>query len=73
MKMNVIRPVLPDGSELTATATVVHAGKSLAIAEHRDRHRRRHAVALVTGTTSLGKAAELRMVDAPAALAYDIT
>jgi uncharacterized protein (TIGR00369 family) len=73
MKINVIRPVLPDGSELTATARVVHAGKSLAIANTEIATADGTAVALATGTTSLGKTAELRTADAPAALAYDIT
>ena len=51
----------------------MHAGKSLAIANTEIATADGTAVALVTGTTSLGKAAELRMADAPAALAYDIT
>ena len=69
MKLNVLRPVFPDGTDLTAlTATVVHAGRNLAIREHRDRRRDGRRVALATGTTALGDAAAAR---AAAALAYE--
>ncbi len=60
MKINVLRPVMPDGSELTATATVVHAGRSLAIANTEIVDSSGARVALATGTTALGTAAALR-------------
>jgi len=31
MKLNLIRPVTPDGSRLTAVGTVIHRGRQLAI------------------------------------------
>jgi len=60
MKVNVLRPVMPDDSELTATATVVHGGRSLAIANTEIVDASGARVALATGTTALGKAAALR-------------
>jgi uncharacterized protein (TIGR00369 family) len=60
MKVNVIRPVFPDGSELTATATVVHAGRNLAIANTEIVAANGKTVALATGTTALGGAAAAR-------------
>jgi uncharacterized protein (TIGR00369 family) len=68
MKMNVIRPVFPDGTDVTATATVVHAGRNLAIANTEIVAANGKTVALATGTTALGDAAAAR---AAAALAYD--
>lgn len=32
LRINFLRPVLPDGRELTAAATVVHRGRSMAYA-----------------------------------------
>jgi uncharacterized protein (TIGR00369 family) len=63
MKINVLRPVMPDGSELTATATVVHGGRSLAIANTEIVDATGARVALATGTTALGKAAALRTAE----------
>ena len=71
MKINVLRPVLPDGSEVTATATVIHAGRSLAIANTEIVDATGQTVALATGTTSLGRAAALRTAES--GLDYDIT
>ena len=68
MKLNVIRPVFPDGTDLTATATVVHAGRNLAIANTEIVAANGKTVALATGTTALGDAAAAR---AAAALAYE--
>ncbi|MBD0330586.1 MAG: PaaI family thioesterase [Thermoleophilia bacterium] len=60
MKLNVIRPAFPDGGELRATATVVHAGRRLAIATTEITGAGGKAVALSTGTTMLGEAAAAR-------------
>ncbi len=68
MKLNVIRPVFPDGTDLTATATVVHAGRNLAIANTEIVAANGKTVALATGTTALGDAASAR---AAAGLSYE--
>ncbi len=70
MKLNVIRPVFPDGTDLTATATVVHAGRNLAIANTKIVAANGKTVALATGTTALGDAAAAR---AAAALPHGLT
>lgn len=70
MKTNVLRPTYADGSELVATATVVHAGRKLAIANTEIVGGDGRTVALATGTTALGEAAAARVEEA-AALAFD--
>ena len=52
MKVNFLRPVPPDGSEMTAVGTVVHRGRQLVIASAEVSHQGR-TVALATGTTAL--------------------
>jgi uncharacterized protein (TIGR00369 family) len=69
MKLNVIRPVTPDGTDLTALSVVIHRGRQLAIAvtEVIDSHGKRVAVA--TGTTMIGPAAEAEQD--PAGVPYE--
>src|SRR5439155_20864790 len=57
MKLNLIRPVTPDGSELTAVGTVIHHGRQLAISSTEVTDARGKRVAVATGTTMLGLAA----------------
>jgi acyl-coenzyme A thioesterase PaaI-like protein len=52
MKINLLRPVHPDGEQLVATGTVLHRGRRLAIGTADVRHGGR-LVAVVTGTTEL--------------------
>jgi uncharacterized protein (TIGR00369 family) len=58
LKLNIIRPVSPDGSELVATGTVIHRGRQLAISSTEVVNDRAKRVAVATGTTMLGLAAE---------------
>jgi len=53
MKVNLLRPVEPDGRPLVATGTVLHRGRRLAIGTAEVRHGDKLA-AVVTGTTALG-------------------
>ncbi len=57
MKLNMLRPAFPDGSELVATATVVHTGRRLAIASTEVVGGDGKTIAIATGTTMLGEAA----------------
>lgn len=57
MKLNIIRPVSPDGGELVATGTVIHRGRQLAISSAEVMNDRGKRVAVATGTTMLGPAA----------------
>jgi uncharacterized protein (TIGR00369 family) len=52
VKVNLLRPVMPDGQDLVATGTVLHRGRRLAIGTSEVRHGGR-LVAVVTGTTEL--------------------
>ncbi len=52
VKVNLLRPVLPDGEDLVATGTVLHRGRRLAIGTSEVQHAGRR-VAVVTGTTEL--------------------
>ncbi len=52
MKVNLLRPVLPDGRDLVALGTVLHRGRRLAIGTSEVRHADK-LVAVVTGTTAL--------------------
>jgi uncharacterized protein (TIGR00369 family) len=55
MKLNIIRPVQADGSELTARAQVVHRGRQLAISTTEVFDGRDKRVAVATGSTMLGR------------------
>jgi uncharacterized protein (TIGR00369 family) len=66
LKVNYLRPVLPDGGELRASATVTHRGRSLAVASaelSKDGER----VALATGSAMFlpGRPADLAGVEIP--------
>jgi uncharacterized protein (TIGR00369 family) len=50
MKINLLRPVHPDGQQLVATGTVLHRGRRLAIGTVEVRRGGR-LVAVITGTT----------------------
>ena len=52
VKVNLLRPVLPDGQDLVATGTVLHRGRRLAIGTSEVQHAGKR-VAVVTGTTEL--------------------
>ena len=52
VKVNLLRPVLPDGEEMVATGSVLHRGRRLAIGTSEVHHRGRR-IAVVTGTTEL--------------------
>jgi acyl-CoA thioesterase len=52
VKVNLLRPVLPDGQDLVATGTVLHRGRRLAIGTSEVLHGGKR-VAVVTGTTEL--------------------
>jgi len=69
MKLNLIRPVTPDGSELKAVGTVIHHGRQLAISSTEIVDQRGKRVAVATGTTMLGSAAEAEQD--PAGVAYE--
>jgi uncharacterized protein (TIGR00369 family) len=51
LKVNLLRPVLPDGRELTARAEVVHRGRTLAISSARIENSEGKPVALATGSS----------------------
>jgi uncharacterized protein (TIGR00369 family) len=51
LKVNFLRPVLPDGRELTARAEVVHRGRSLAISNCRVENADGKPVALAAGSS----------------------
>jgi uncharacterized protein (TIGR00369 family) len=53
LKANFLRPVPPDGTELIAKGTVVHRGKSLAIAEAEVLNAEGKTVLLTTGSAAL--------------------
>lgn len=53
VKVNYLRPVFPDAGLLTATATVTHQGRSLAIAHARVTNAEGKPVALATGSAAL--------------------
>ena len=64
-KVNLLRPVQPDGRDLTARAEVVHRGRTLAIASSRIENAEGKPVALATGTSMYlpGRPASLAGVD----------
>jgi len=69
MKLNLIRPVFPDGSELVATANVIHSGRNLAISSTEIVGGDGRTIAMATGTTMLGEAAAERANEAQRLLA----
>jgi uncharacterized protein (TIGR00369 family) len=69
MKLNLIRPVTPDGTDLRALAVVIHRGRQLAIAVTEVIDSRDRRVAVATGTTMLGPAAEVEQD--PAGIQYE--
>jgi uncharacterized protein (TIGR00369 family) len=68
LKVNFLRPVLPDGRDLTARARVVHRGRTLAIANAELSNADGKTVALATGSTMYlpGRPADLVGVELPA-------
>lgn len=52
LKVNFLRPVPPDGADLTATGTVLHRGRQLVISSAQVTHGGK-TVAIATGTTAL--------------------
>ena len=73
MKLNIVRPAFPDGSELLAKATVIHSGRRLAIASTEVVGGDGNTVAIATGTTMLGEAAASRAAEASASVAFRAT
>jgi uncharacterized protein (TIGR00369 family) len=71
LKLNLIRSSAPESGELTATGTVVHRGRQLAIANAEILNEQGKRVALSTGTTMLGPAAERESADEPAGTAFE--
>jgi uncharacterized protein (TIGR00369 family) len=69
LKINMIRPIATDGSELHAVGTVVHHGRQLAIANTEITNKRGKRVAVATGTTMLGTAAAAEQE--PAGVAFE--
>lgn len=53
VKVNYLRPVIPDGRLLTATSKVTHQGRSLAVAHATVHNADGRPVALATGSASL--------------------
>ena len=51
LKVNFLRPVSPDGTDLTATGQVIHRGKTLAIASSEVFDAEGRKVAMATGST----------------------
>lgn len=65
LKVNFLRPVVADGSDLTATAEVAHAGRTLAISRGRVENAEGKPVLLATGTAMF-------LPGRPAALGPDV-
>jgi uncharacterized protein (TIGR00369 family) len=65
LKINYLRPVMPDGRELTARASVIHAGRRLAITEAAVENADAKPVALATGSSMFlpGRPASLGEVE----------
>jgi uncharacterized protein (TIGR00369 family) len=61
LKVNYLRPVLPDGRDLTARASVTHSGRRIAIAQARIENADGKPVALATGSSMF-------LTDRPASL-----
>lgn len=73
LKVNMLRPVVPDGRDLTARAEVVHSGRTLAIANCRIENADGKPVALATGTSMYlqGRPASLTGIDQLGAASSD--
>jgi uncharacterized protein (TIGR00369 family) len=71
LKVNFLRPVLPDGRDLTARASVIHAGRSIAITQAIVENADGKPVALATGSSMYlpGRPASLGEVE----LGADVT
>jgi uncharacterized protein (TIGR00369 family) len=69
LKVNLLRPVFPDGRDLTARATVAHKGRKVAIATARVENADGKPVALATGSAMYlpGRPLDLYGVDVEAA------
>jgi uncharacterized protein (TIGR00369 family) len=65
LKVNYLRPVLPDGRDLTARAEIVHAGRTLTVTSCRVENADRKPVALATGSAMFlpGRPASLGEVE----------
>jgi uncharacterized protein (TIGR00369 family) len=65
LKINYLRPVMPDGRDLTARASVIHAGRRLAITEASVENADAKPVALATGSSMFlpGRPASLGEVE----------
>jgi uncharacterized protein (TIGR00369 family) len=74
LKVNYLRPVLPDGRDLTAHASVIHAGRTLVITRAEVENADGRPVALATGSAMYlpGRPASLGEVEL-AAEAEDTT
>jgi uncharacterized protein (TIGR00369 family) len=70
MKVNLLRPVLPDGQDLVAIGTVLHRGRRLAIGTSEVHHGGK-LVAVVTGTTALSAADDTRSTASPSSDGHD--
>jgi uncharacterized protein (TIGR00369 family) len=55
MKLNLLRPLIADGRELTATGTVTHRGRQLSISSTEVTNEDGKCVAIATGTTMLSQ------------------
>ncbi len=51
LKVNYLRPAMPDGRDLTARASVIHAGRTLAITQAQVENAEGKSVALATGSS----------------------
>ncbi|HSI81271.1 MAG TPA: hotdog fold thioesterase [Solirubrobacterales bacterium] len=65
LKVNYLRPVLADGRDLVARATLVHSGRTLAISQARIENADGKPVALATGTA-------MHLPDCPVTLGADV-
>jgi uncharacterized protein (TIGR00369 family) len=61
LKVNYLRPVMPDGRDLTARASVIHSGRRLAVAQATIENTEGKPVALATGSSMF-------LTDRPASL-----
>jgi uncharacterized protein (TIGR00369 family) len=67
LKVNYLRPVSPDGRDLTARASVIHAGRTIAVTEAAIENADRKPVALATGSSMYlpGRPAALGELELP--------
>jgi uncharacterized protein (TIGR00369 family) len=64
LKVSYLRPVFADGRDIQATATVVHRGRSLAVAQAEVRNADGKPVALATGTALIREGVPWRLEEA---------